>query len=95
VNGAPPDSRGAPGACRENVKNGLRFLRDRRDADGCFAARTSANSAVDHALAALALTEAYGMTSTGMFAEPARRGVAFALATAPARAARARRRSAA
>jgi hypothetical protein len=63
------------------VRHGLTFLRDRQDADGCFGPRTSPAFPRDHALAALAVCEAYGMTSSEANVEPARRGVAFALAT--------------
>jgi Ca-activated chloride channel family protein len=69
------------GSCRETVKNGLKWLRDVQDSDGCFGPRTSPRFLRDHAVAALAMSEAYGMTGSRVFKDPAQRGVAFALAS--------------
>ena len=63
------------------VQRGLECLRERQDSDGCFIPRTSPGFPRDHAFAALAMCEAYGLTSSPQFKEPARRGVAFALTT--------------
>ena len=67
------------GTCRETVKSGLKWLRDIQDSDGCFGPRTGPRFLRDHAIAALAVTEAYGMTSSRVFKEPAQRAIAFAL----------------
>lgn len=67
------------GTCRENVKNGLKYLRSVQDADGCLVPRDAPRALRDHAVAALALVEAYGMTGSRVFKEPAQRAVAFAL----------------
>ena len=67
------------GTCRETVKNGLKYLRDIQDSEGCFGPRTSQHFMYNHAIAALAMTEAYGMTSSRVFKEPAQRGVGFVL----------------
>jgi Ca-activated chloride channel family protein len=68
------------GTCRETVKGALKFLRDVQDGEGCYGPRTDAHFVRDHAIAALAMTEAYGMTGSRVFKEPAQRGVKFALA---------------
>ena len=67
------------GECKETVKNGLRYLRDVQDSEGCFGPRTSQHFLYDHVCASLAMTEAYGMTGTRILKEPAQRGVGFIL----------------
>jgi Ca-activated chloride channel family protein len=67
------------GSQRQTVRNGLRFLRDIQDSEGCIGSRTCPRFVRDHALAALALTETYGLTGSRVFKEPAQRSVAFAL----------------
>jgi hypothetical protein len=67
------------GTCRETVKNGLKYLRDVQDSDGCFGPRVSQHFLYNHACAALAMTEAYGMTGSRVFKEPAQRGIGFVL----------------
>jgi hypothetical protein len=67
------------GTCRETVKNGLKYLRDVQDSEGCFGQRTSQHFLYNHACAALAMTEAYGMTGSRVFKEPAQRGIGFVL----------------
>ncbi len=67
------------GSCRETVKNGLRYLRDVQDSEGCFGSRTSQHFLYNHACATLAMTEAFGMTGSAAFKSPAQRGVGFIL----------------
>ena len=67
------------GTCKETVKNGLKYLRDIQDSEGCFGPRTSQHFLYNHACAALAMTEAYGMTMSRVFKEPAQRGIGFVL----------------
>jgi len=67
------------GSCRTTVKNGLKWLRDVQDSEGCFGPRTSQHFLYNHACAALAMTEAYGMTGSGAFKAPAQNGVGFIL----------------
>ena len=67
------------GTCRTTVKNGLKYLRDVQDSEGCFGPRTSQHFLYNHACAALAMTEAYGMTGSRIFKEPAERGIGFVL----------------
>jgi hypothetical protein len=67
------------GSSRENVKNGLKHLRGVQDAEGCLVPRDAPRMLRDHAVAALALVEAYGMTGSRVFKEPAQRALAFAM----------------
>jgi hypothetical protein len=67
------------GTCRETVKNGLRFLREVQDSEGCVGPRTSQHFLYNHACGSLALIEAYGMTGSRFFKEPAQRSVGFIL----------------
>jgi squalene-hopene cyclase-like protein len=76
------------GASRETVKNGLRFLRDVQGEDGCFGPKVGKTWLRQHLVAALAMTEAYGMTSSKLFKPVAERGLAFALSAHATEAAR-------
>jgi hypothetical protein len=67
------------GSCRETVKRGIKWLRDTQDSEGCFGPRTSQHFLYNHACAALAMAEAYGMTQSRAFKEPAQRGIGFVL----------------
>lgn len=62
------------------VRRGLDWLLSVQDREGCFGDRTSTRFIYNHALASLALCEAYGMTRSRLFAGGARRGVAFSIA---------------
>jgi hypothetical protein len=75
------------GTYQSTVTNGLKFLRDVQDADGCIGPRVAKTWRRQHLVAALAVTEAYGMTTSKVFKPVAERGLAFALsAHAPDRA---------
>jgi len=67
------------GSCQTTVKTGLKWLRDVQDSEGCFGPRTSQHFLYNHACAALAMTEAYGMTNAPSFKAPAQNGVGFIL----------------
>jgi len=67
------------GSCRPIVKKGLDALRAGQDADGCLAEPTSPRRLRDHAIAGLALSEAYGMTSALALKPAAQHAVDFAL----------------
>jgi len=69
------------GAFRDTVKRGLVYLLDEQalGEDGCFGQRLGQHWVYDHACAALAMIEAYGMTQAKVFKEPAQRGLAFVL----------------
>jgi len=59
------------------VMNGLKYLRNAQDAEGCFGARSSGHYVYNHATAALAMIEAYGMTGSGIYKSPAQKGLDF------------------
>ena len=59
------------------VRNGLRWLMEDQREDGMF---RSSRGGLDHAVAALALSEAYGMTGSGLFKNQAQASI-HALAT--------------
>jgi hypothetical protein len=59
----------------EVIKNGLKWLKERQNEDGSF---TSPRAFMyNEALAALALSEAYGMTNSRMWKEPAQKAINF------------------
>ncbi len=55
------------------VSNGLKYLRNVQDAEGCFGARASGHYVYNHAIASLAMVEAYGMTGSSIYRSPRRR----------------------
>ncbi|MBK7641452.1 MAG: hypothetical protein IPJ19_00135 [Planctomycetes bacterium] len=59
----------------EVVKNGLRWLKSRQNEDGSFSRDRA--FLYNDALAALALTEAYGLSQNRYWLEPAQRGIEF------------------
>jgi hypothetical protein len=61
------------------VRSGLKYLKGVQDAEGCFGPRTGGHFVYDHALAALAMTEAYGLTQSLLFKASAQHGVDFVL----------------
>jgi hypothetical protein len=60
----------------EVVKKGLRWLIARQDAEGCVGGR-GAKFMYSHAIATLALSEAFGMTSSQVLRTPAQKAVDF------------------
>jgi hypothetical protein len=63
----------------EVVRDGLRYLKGIQDPEGCFGPRTSNHFVYNHALAALAMTEAYGVTQSPLYKGSARAAVDFVL----------------
>jgi hypothetical protein len=61
------------------VRNGLKYLKGIQDAEGCFGPRTSNHFIYNHALATLAMANAYGLTQSPLFRESVEGGVRFAL----------------
>jgi hypothetical protein len=59
------------------VSNGLRYLRNLQDAEGCFGSRATGHYVYNHAIAALALVEAYGMTGSAVYKSPAQKALDF------------------
>jgi len=69
------------GSSREQVKNALKILRDRQDADGRISAIDPPSTLRDHAVAGVALAEAFALTGSRVFKEPAQKALAFAMKT--------------
>ncbi len=61
----------------EVVGAGLRWLKSAQDAEGCFGPRSSGHHVYDHATAALAMVEAYGMTGNVTLKHAAQKGLDF------------------
>jgi hypothetical protein len=58
------------------VRSGVKWLMAQQDADGCIGPRRG-HYMYNHAIAALALSEAYGMTNAGPLAGPAQKAIDF------------------
>jgi hypothetical protein len=67
------------GAYQATVRDGLRWLKDAQDAEGCFGERVGQGFLYDHACATLAMAEAFGMTQSKPLREPAQRAIRFVL----------------
>ena len=65
------------GRFKDTVRNGLKFLKSIQDEEGCFGERVGQHYLYNHACAALAMAEAYGMTQAKPFREPAQKGIIF------------------
>jgi hypothetical protein len=59
------------------VQSGLRYLKSVQDAEGCFGHRSSGHFVYNHAIAALAMVEAYGMTGAAIYRGSAQKGLDF------------------
>lgn len=69
------------GDYQDTVKRGLLWLATQQDQHGDFGNRSLSNAHLySHAIATIAMCEAYAMTRDEQFAEPARRAVAFIIA---------------
>jgi len=76
--GAGYTDRGGPGKrFAKTVRKGLRYLIGVQDQDGLFGSRAHHNFIYDHAIATLAMCEAYWMTGNPMYRVPAQRGLNF------------------
>ncbi|MDJ0973674.1 MAG: hypothetical protein QNJ98_04380 [Planctomycetota bacterium] len=62
---------------RKTVSRGLRYLKTVQDPEGCFGARAGPNYIYNHATAALAMVEAYGMTNSPILKGSAQRCLEF------------------
>ncbi|MSR62516.1 MAG: hypothetical protein EXS08_08730 [Planctomycetes bacterium] len=69
------------GRYRTTVKRGLQWLLEVQDEEGCFGPRIGQGFLYDHACAALAMAEAFGMTQAKPFRAAAQNGIAFVLRT--------------
>lgn len=61
----------------KNVRLGMRFLLVSQDTEGCFGPRASQHFIYDHAIATLAVCEAYWMTRNPRYKAPAKAGLDF------------------
>ncbi|MDA1195356.1 MAG: terpene cyclase/mutase family protein [Planctomycetota bacterium] len=59
------------------VGNGLRYLKNIQDPEGCFGPRSSQQYIYSHATASLAMVEAYGMTGSPIWLNSAQRSLDF------------------
>jgi hypothetical protein len=64
-------------AFRGTVSRGLRYLRNLQDPEGCFGPRAATHYVYNHATAALAMVEAYGMTESPILRAPAQKALDF------------------
>jgi hypothetical protein len=63
------------------IYRGLSHLRDAQDPDGCFGPRSAPGLLRQHAVATLALVEAYALTRSGLWKRAAQRGLDFLAAS--------------
>jgi hypothetical protein len=59
------------------VADGLKYLRGVQDAEGCFGSRATTHYVYNHAIAALAMVEAYGMTGSSIYKGPTQKALDF------------------
>ena len=62
------------------VRKGLQQLLSQQDPEGCVGSRSAQKYTYSHAIAAAALAEAYGLTGSNLFKEPAQKAVDFLVA---------------
>ena len=65
------------GTHASTIRQGLKYLMHAQDAEGCFGPRTGGNFVYDHAIAALAMSEAYANTQSPLFRRSAQSGIDF------------------
>jgi hypothetical protein len=65
------------GDYKVTVRQGIKYLKGIQDAEGCFGPRTSNHFTYNHAIAALAMAEAYGMTQSVVLKASAQNGINF------------------
>jgi hypothetical protein len=63
------------------VKKGVQWLIANQDTEGCVGGRSASKYLYNHSIAALALSEAYGMTTSEILKEPAQRSIHFLIAS--------------
>jgi hypothetical protein len=59
------------------IASGLRYLRNVQDGEGCFGRRLAGHYTYCHAIAALAMVEAYGMSKSVVYKTPAQKALDF------------------
>jgi hypothetical protein len=64
--------------CGKVVNNGIQWLKKVQQSDGCFGEKTG-HYMYNHAIASLAMIEAYGMTQSPLLKEPAQKALNFTI----------------
>ncbi|MCC6738788.1 MAG: hypothetical protein IT452_07055 [Planctomycetia bacterium] len=59
------------------VRKAAKWLVENQDAEGCFGGRSGSKYMYNHAIAALAMAEAFGLTNAQVFKESSQRGIDF------------------
>jgi hypothetical protein len=59
------------------IRSGLKYLKTVQDAEGCFGPRASSHFTYNHAIATMAMVEAYGLTQSPLFKSSAQSGFNF------------------
>ncbi len=62
------------------VRKGLQWMMSHQDPEGCIGSRSTHKYMYNHALCALALVEAYGLTGSNLFKDQAQKAVDFLIA---------------
>jgi len=65
------------GRYKKCVRNGLRWLKQIQDPEGCFGPRDAGDFLLQHAICTLAMAEAYALTASPLFKESAQLGIDF------------------
>jgi len=65
------------GNYKKTVGKGLKYLKQVQDPEGCFGPRTTNHFTYNHAIGALAMVEAYGLTASPLFKRSAQAAIDF------------------
>ena len=65
------------GPYKENLKRGIKWLKDNQQENGLFGNNASSDFIYDHAIAAYAMTEAYGLSQYSLLKTPAQKGINY------------------
>ncbi len=68
------------GRYKKTVREGLKYLKQIQDSEGCFGPRDSDDFLLQHAICTLAMSEAYGLTASPLFKQSAQSGIDFLVA---------------
>ncbi|MBI2921155.1 MAG: terpene cyclase/mutase family protein [Planctomycetes bacterium] len=61
------------------IKNAAKWLMENQDAEGCYGGQKGGKYMYNHAIAALAMAELYGLSNANIFKDTAQKGVDFVL----------------
>ncbi len=65
------------GRYKKTVREGLKYLKQVQDPEGCFGPRTTNHFTYNHAIGALAMAEAYALTASPLFKQSAQQAIDF------------------